>query len=734
MSKRNKIRSGLLLLLLVVGMLCGCNRYSVPKPETQKSSSGGTEESPEDEEAQDVFAEAEDESQATFNFGHGAKNPNLNERDEIAPFEYTGGEFSMEYTFDGAGNGREITVGFLVFVNGMPQPYRVDDSKKEEYCHIFPVEQDNEDVDFTMYFTPVSGKKGEMIEIVVAGLLHPAYQPDMNKTSGWGVYHNMLPSAFRLDMKANPPAHTQPATSEHPVENVKQDRRKITGTYVKEELTRQGYTDVTTDMLEKNAYYSTTYDGKECMDYLDVSGKKKVHITHQLFGCSGHSYSTTVFLNHQPVSDTMRVTLAKGELVSLEMDLDVESIKEDSTVYIVTVPDETGRNAIDTGTALDAYKTFSILLYHKGEKAQATARPTQVSAQDTVGLNDVKGKILEAFYGEDANLVIRTEKELCLYDTRSQTVKAGMNVPNWHDFTVRSWKDGYVLVGNASASAQTKANGGIFDANDANSSKWRALYLDMQLQKTKQVNLTGLLGKNSSILSSEDIVVSSNGRKIAAITDDGIVLCDVRSGKRRRLLDARKDKVINHFELSGMIGQIAFTADNQKLAFLSGALPENASDGEYMAAWGTLSLKGREWHLMTDASYDAQELFVYGNRFVLPEGVEHASGRLLKVDMASGKKSFLSFSDKKEGKDGVSVSEAGHYFATACLADKSVTVRVYDMETGRLLKEKTIRDKKEDYFYRCPNIYLMDGTKSCIVILGGGIREVATKVEQFTFS
>ena len=77
-------------------------------------------------------------------------------------------------------------------------------------------------------------------------------------------------------------------------------------------------------------------------------------------------------------------------------------------------------------------------------------------------------------------------------------------------------------------------------------------------------------------------------------------------------------------------------------------------------------------------------------------------------------------------------SEQGNYVATAVL-DGSLTVRVYEVGSGKLIATKVIQNSNKTYFYRIPSIYLLDEAKTAVVLLGGSISEVDTLASTFTF-
>lgn len=368
MMKRKCLSVGVMLLFFM-GIFCGCSRYSVPESENALESDSEKQNEPskknrgedgQEDEEKDSFTKAEEDSQMAYSMSHGAQKPNRNKDGEIQPFIYRGGEFSMEYTFNAEGKGK--TIGFLLFVNGKPQPYRINENTKEEYCHIFPI-TDNKDEDFVLHFTPKEGKKGETLQVVIDGIYHAGYMPDMKDTSGWGFYHSHITEEYLLKMKADASGGAV-AVPEKKMKGLKIEKQKVSRQFLKEELPEQGYPEVTTEMLEQGDYHSITYDGQPQFDYLNVKGKKKVHVVYKICGRSGLAYRTTFFINHQPVSDTVDVKFSKGGMAVIEADIDIEALKENSAFYAITVPEFAERYS-EGDISLDVLKSNSILLYQK---------------------------------------------------------------------------------------------------------------------------------------------------------------------------------------------------------------------------------------------------------------------------------------------------------------------------------------------------------------------------------
>ena len=318
---------------------------------------------------------------------------------------------------------------------------------------------------------------------------------------------------------------------------------------------------------------------------------------------------------------------------------------------------------------------------------------------------------------------------------KNKEVKGEADISGFEgEFSVRRYEGGYVLIGKeTSASSHQNGEMTIFSGEEERW-KWKAVFYDFSLKKGQEILLSNIFGKKMDIFDDDSIAVSHDGKKIAIIDAKKHIYL-YRSGKKKvkKIWKDGRKEVIDGVEVKLGFYKIAFAADDSSIMCMGTSFLASETEDEGTPAWETLALNGNVQRLTRDASYHPEDMYVYPKYIVLPEEFEHASGRLLKADVKGGKKACLSFSHKEEGKEGVYVSSDGQYFATACLEKNKMVVRVYDMEKGTLLKEKTLKDKKEEYFYRCPMIFLLDDARSCIVFMGTRIEEIETKMEQFTF-
>ncbi|MCR2025988.1 hypothetical protein [Anaerotruncus colihominis] len=336
---------------IAVPLMCGallslaaCGNYAIPDSTPPLSQAA----------AANPFEAAEEDAGFLGMLTHKAAAPNFSERGECLPFPYDGGEFRLEYQF--SLTGKMDTVGFLLFLDGQPQPYKVNDTTAEyEYCHSFPA---GEDQSFSFLFEPVSGSTGDTLALTVVSITNPDFQPDMESTSSYGWYHKTLDSRVELKFNADAPVARSDATPVREIFSQCEVREeKVTAQYVENELPKYGWGGVSMDTLDSGIYYTFSCDGGITYDNLRVSALVPLRFT--MCGTAGTSYSIAFFLDHQPVkldeSTFCSITLNKGGVMELEAVIDPDKLGQFHTFYCVAVPQD--------GVSAPFFKTNSILLY-----------------------------------------------------------------------------------------------------------------------------------------------------------------------------------------------------------------------------------------------------------------------------------------------------------------------------------------------------------------------------------
>ena len=305
---------------------------------------------------EDPFAGAEEEGDLGF-LSHGEANPARADDRSVLPYEYNGGEFVLPYQF--SSEGKLDSIGFLLFLDGKPQAYKVNDTGAEyEYLHCFQLSEKHEEK-FSFVFTPDTGKKGDTLNMTVMSVTRPDFRPDMKETSSYGWYHQSFERVLKLHFNEDAPdSDSACGESIAAFRDVRISEEKITSSFVENELVKAGWNGVTMDTLDNGVYWTIVYDGESVYDNIDLTGKDTLTLRYTLCGTAGARYGISFFLDHKPISFeeavSYDVTLSKGNVWVIEATIDTAKLDDFHTFYATAV-------AADKDSVTS--KTGSILLY-----------------------------------------------------------------------------------------------------------------------------------------------------------------------------------------------------------------------------------------------------------------------------------------------------------------------------------------------------------------------------------
>lgn len=289
---------------------------------------------------------------------HGIQVTDPERRPEIV---YTGGECMVNYSVSASGIGLDF--GFLLYVDGIPQPYKLKPEGEYAYLHPVSLAEDAEDQPFTFYFVPVTGAAGTTSTLAVTSLTNPLFQPDMVETSSYGGYHGALTAEYPIRLAADPPPFAEQVAVNKCIINMNRQALPVTSDY----LETRGWS---LGQLSKGIYQFITYNGEVRYDNLAVSGDASPAIHYELAGIPGMRSQTTFYINHTPIADAdgrvvFENTFSSGDVIAYDFEIDIAKLSGFSTFYVVTVPLDTGDYPDDPISTL---KTESILLWNAVEK------------------------------------------------------------------------------------------------------------------------------------------------------------------------------------------------------------------------------------------------------------------------------------------------------------------------------------------------------------------------------
>lgn len=343
MKYYSKLFTILIVAFLIAGMLTGCQRA---KEDTYTPVESG-----------ELFVDNPFETGGNSTteivgaLGHGPENPVLRDDGTRAPYEYHGGQFELNYHVKASGTAKNV--GFLLFLNGIPQPYQIDGKGNMQYMNMFELEKDDQQYPFSFVFTPVTGTMGDTLELKIYSVFNPQFQPDMVTTSSYGLYYNTLEATIEVAFQASPDVDESTTKIEPLLSSVTVRSDDMTSDFVSNRLTKDltGNGKSAMDQLEDSVFCFTDYNGESAIDNIDISNQGTLHITYQMVGVPGAAYRISLFGNNQPLTDgealSWEVALSKGKVAVLEADIDIASLDDFTTFYIFACP-------VDRGGASDS--------------------------------------------------------------------------------------------------------------------------------------------------------------------------------------------------------------------------------------------------------------------------------------------------------------------------------------------------------------------------------------------
>lgn len=354
MKKHGFLKHALLLIILAL-IAAGCSHQPAeihdPAPGRQEDDN--------------PFQANEEETGILDTMGHGFANPKMDETgEERLPLRYTGGELEIDYYVNASGKAKNV--GFLVFVDGKPQPYKFNETAAPyEYMHIFDVKEEDKDTPFKFIFTPVIGKKGETLHITITSVYNPSFMPDMKETSSYGGYHSTLQATGSLFFEKDAEVlRSSDISGRGYLSGVSLSTEPITDKLLKK---HSGMQTIDLETLEHQVLSELYLDGQSAakMDHLQIGDDGTLQVSFKLFGHPGIKYQNTFYINHQAVTtidgdSSFETMLAKGEVAVVDAELDLKKLDNLNTFYVVSVP----MNAEDfPDDVVVLEKTRSILLY-----------------------------------------------------------------------------------------------------------------------------------------------------------------------------------------------------------------------------------------------------------------------------------------------------------------------------------------------------------------------------------
>lgn len=329
--------------------------------------------------------------------------------------------------------------------------------------------------------------------------------------------------------------------------------------------------------------------------------------------------------------------------------------------------------------------------------------------EGTVNPETIPGKIRSCFYGKENRLFFLSD-QIYLYDTKKDEILASIPAAE-QQISIKTFDGGYLI--------SAIENGSVVST----------IYDDSLMEKERLV-LSELM--NDDFILEDAVTIAKDGKQIAFAGMHGIYLYDLENKSASVLQKVEDISAIDGTGIS-ILNQLDFSDNGKDVIYAGLGHSVPVIDGEDgFSVYGSIAIDGSSQQITKKDSYEVESLYVYGNTLLMPQIFTNADGTLLMADLTTKAEKMFRFSSGQEGKDGVFCSSQGNYVATAVLGE-GIKIRIYDVATGELLCDETISNMEESYFFRVPQVMILDGSRTCIVFMGHGISDMETATHIFEF-
>ncbi len=673
---------------------------------------------------------------------------------------YEGGEMEIPYFMQASGIAGNC--GFLLFIDGIPQPYKVKGVHTDyQYMHRFELEEDKDET-YIFQFTPVTGKEGGQLSVCIASITNPGFMPDMKDTFSYGHFHKALEAVYPIMFQAD--AEPDTALSEKTsgknrevIQNLSAEETEINQDFIKEleEETQSKITDLDKD-VETRLYVS----GKSMLlaETADISGKETIHIKYIITGHPGAKYKTVFYLNHEPLAyngeDSFLSVLKSGQVGVIEFDINAAAL-ENNTFYAISVPCNSADYPNDV---LMMYKSNSIFFYSASEleesgkdagqendnrpenagsdnsdapentvvvqpnsPEQGGIEPNPIPEDDRnpldsalvqTGLNQFQG-MDEIQYAGDNKILVFADK-IYLYELTGQKVIAETEYPdsNGKYGNLKTWitDNGYVIAYETFSQAQESETDtteivGFDGGKVAGSFHIMYAYYDANLCIDKTIDVTAL--GTGAVFIHKTAPSGDGSRIVVCEPGKGISTYDVNTLTKIEVLS------VDGEDNAGLcsVNQVAFAENDSRIVFLGDCI----ENGEGNKCYGSVKTDGSDLSVHKGSTFEIMNVFTEHTIFSEELPDDRVSGQVWVYYPSKEHTQIIQMSEKMES-NFVWGSDKGNYFVTA-VENKNIgwVLRLYDIRTAELVSTKLYELENTDA-YRDPHICYLEDLQTAVLL------------------
>lgn len=624
----------------------------------------------------DLFlSNSESTSLGMFSFGI------VSENDEKQVYEYNGNELHIPFKVEGLDEEVSSDFGLIVFVDGIPQPYKIikknGETAEQQYMHKFYL-KNKEKMEFDIVFTPTTGKKGERVGVVFATILRPDFIPQSEQKATYGMYHSLnANTAQEIHFICDPINKKELLKgSNYIIEDIPQEVIDKLANF----KTSDDYNTLDSNFVTE---LSTQNDDTEV--FKAYNGKIKFQF--RIYGGQEATYRTVFYIDHKPASiagaDYFETKTVKGKMCSVELEMDVGSLNKLSTLYAITNP--VGKDYM--AVSIFPIKTRSTLIVND-KKSQQDKHSKIALNQNKIAFNGMDEKIVVESNGDtvnpwwQANFDYETNSLLLIDRATNRLIKRTAFERNSYAQSVHKFDKGYIVQVNYSnepvkIEKYTYGSSRVFPEEITHCT---LRVYDLELNLEKEIDISSIPEELQGPLCRSSI--SADGSKVVWVLSRKLYICEVSSGKTEKVFDDESDVYFS---------QVCFTKDNKNIVF-AGSSTQTAEDD---CVFGLVKLDDKKMLTYIEKQYYPNSIQVT-DRYAWIRDAEKpfggiSSGKVPIIDLQAKK----AFTIRVGGSESTHarVSEDGKFLITVQRTKSSnYLVRQYKLPTGELVNERLLSD------------------------------------------
>lgn len=589
---------------------------------------------------------------------HGLSSFSVDKNTGNAFITYEGGELQIEYKAKAVGMS-ECGIGFMIFIDGIPQPYRTSEETESKHMHTFYF-LDEVNYTFSFYLIPNTGRKGDVLELCIASVYYPDYTPDMRESEGYGIFHDMLENSYLIQYNASP-SWVSDSVAQNLICEVKTEERlaqdKNTTSNLSNDLNAALY--INDQDFTNGNYY--------------IANKKKNNVKLEICGTKSANYRISFFINHCLVSKgwetELLVQVQPDKITVIDAEIDISPLMGYDTFYVLMVPCDVSQIATRSSGLV---KTNSVLLVPPFNQ-QNEAKQLNVTLDDVSGTMNCVG---------DGRLMLVGTK-ITLLDARTLEIQkdAENTAPLLHDPQAGLREDAFVFLGAVPAKGHYMVE------------------YDPELHVDQITDIEETVASKREIMTCKLI---AGGTKLLYNDVNGLYVFNFATGETTDL--SQDEFFVYDFAYLEQSEDVLFIGTDFTSERVLGIMHADGKrqqkvSGEHL--WGKVWAFG-DFALIEEAELVGKEKEGMVFRYVLKDGIL----------------SFPLASNTENGN--ITVSCHGSYYSTCTKMQDEETqyvIRVYSSEDGSMVKELPLTNKEYGADFRLRG-HLMCEDVDAIIIYG----------------